>query len=39
MNQELRVLNGRKTTHYVKIEGVVQQGDPISVYLFVLVLE
>ena len=38
-NQELCILNGRKTTCYFKLERGTHQGDPISAYLFILVLE
>ena len=33
------VMNGDKTTLYFKLERVTRQGDPISVYLFILALE
>ena len=38
-NQESCIINGGKTTNYFKLERGAQQGDPISVYLFILVLE
>ena len=38
-NQELCVINGGKTTHYFPLKRSTQQGDPISAYLFILVLE
>ena len=38
-NQEFSVLNSGKTTCYFKLERGTGQGDPISVYLFILALE
>ena len=38
-NQESCILNGGKTTRYFKLERGTQEGDPISEYLFILVLE
>ena len=38
-NQESFVLNVGKITHYFKLENGTRQGDPISAYLFILVLE
>ena len=37
-NQELCIINGGKTK-YLKLGRGTQQGDPISAYLFILVLE
>ena len=38
-NQESCLLNGGTTTKYFKLKKGTRQGDPISVYLFILVLE
>ena len=38
-NQESCIINGGKTTKYFKLERDARQGNPISAYLFVLVLE
>ena len=38
-NQESCIIIGGKTTKYFKLERDARQGDPISAYLFVLVLE
>ena len=38
-NQESCVINGEATTNYFKLERGTRKGDPISVYLFILVLE
>ena len=38
-NQESWIVNGGTTTNYFKLEKGTRQGDPISVYLFILVLE
>ena len=32
-------MNGTHTSHYFHLERVTHQGDPISAYLFILVLE
>ena len=39
MNQESCVINGGKTSQYFKLERGTRQGDPISAYLFIIVLE
>ena len=38
-NQESCVINGGTTTNYFKLERGTRQGDSISAYLFILVLE
>ena len=38
-NQEFCVINGGKTSKYFKLERGTRQRDPISAYLFILVLE
>ena len=38
-NQESCILNGGNTTKYFKLEKVTRKADPISAYLFILVLE
>ena len=38
-NQESCIVNGGTTTNYFKLGKGTRQGDPISAYLFILVLE
>ena len=38
-NQESCVINGGKTSQYFKLERGTRQGNPISAYLFIIVLE
>ena len=38
-NQETCIINGWKTTKYFKLERDVTEGDPISAYVFTLVLK
>ena len=38
-NQKSCVMNGGHATHYFNLERDTRQGDPISAYLFILVLE
>ena len=38
-DQEPCVINGKKTSKYFKLERGTRQGDPISAYLFIIVLE
>ena len=38
-NQESCVINGETTTNYFKLERSARQADPISAYVFILVLE
>ena len=38
-NQEPCIINGAKTTKYFNLERGARQGDPISVYLLILVSE
>ena len=39
INQESCIINGEKTTKYFKLKKGTRQGDSISAYLFILVLE
>ena len=38
-NQESYIVNRGTTTNYFKLEKDARQGDPISAYLFIIVLE
>ena len=38
-NQESCIISGGTTTKYMKLEKGTRQGDPISAYLFILILE
>ena len=38
-NQESYIVNGGTTINYSKLEKGARQGDPISAYLFIIVLE
>ena len=38
-DQQVRVINGRTTTQYFNLERGARQADPVSAYLFILVLE
>ena len=38
-NQESCIINGGKTTKYLKLDKGARQGDPISAYLFISSLE
>ena len=36
---KIKIVNGGTTTNYFKLEKDTRQGDPISAYLFILVLK
>ena len=38
-DQQSRVINGETPTHHFNLERSTRQGDPVSAYLFILVLE
>ena len=38
-NKETCIINGGRTTNYFEPEKFTREGDPISAYLFILVLE
>ena len=38
-NQKTCIINGGITTHYFQLKNWTRQGNPVSVYLFILVLE
>ena len=38
-NQESCIINGGQTTNYFKLKRGTRQGDPLSAYIFILVLE
>ena len=38
-NQESCIINRGQTTNHVKLERGTRQGDPLSAYLFILVLD
>ena len=38
-DQQVRVINGRTTTQYFNLERGARQADPVSAYLYILVLE
>ena len=38
-NQESYIINGGQTANYFKLEKVARQGDPLSAYLFISILE